>query len=359
MPLRVEPVGYDPFLPPPVDPRGARGTAAGEFLGRLVTTPRKAVKQGITTEEAVPWAADVASLLGGGGSVRAGLGAAKGQAGVFGGELAATADREALKLAQRMEAKGLARDQIWDATGWFRGVDKKWRYEIPDIASAAVPGKPPTLGEKLVHEKAYEAYPDLADIRMQYSQPMGTAFQRDAYEARGRPIPATIGLPKTERYAYRPPGRHETEKNPLYARPEFIAHLNREEERNLALHEMQHAIQSREGFALGGDPKSAEIMNMARSQLPGGQPVSPQWVDDVARQIYRRLAGEVEARNVQSRAKLAETAMRVAEREGKDPRPAGPQWLKENPPWRTEDVPAAEQWPRGMRAEPVDYDPFK
>jgi len=55
-----------------------------------------------------------------------------GALGTFGGRLAKTADHSALGRAEDMAAQGMPREQIWNDTGWFQGVDGKWRFEIDD-----------------------------------------------------------------------------------------------------------------------------------------------------------------------------------------------------------------------------------
>ena len=50
----------------------------------------------------------------------------------FAGEGAKNADREALERAKDMEERGYNRREIRRETGWFRGADQKWRFEIDD-----------------------------------------------------------------------------------------------------------------------------------------------------------------------------------------------------------------------------------
>lgn len=50
----------------------------------------------------------------------------------FGGESAVTADLEALERAKRLERQGVAAETIRRQTGWFKGRDGKWRWEIDD-----------------------------------------------------------------------------------------------------------------------------------------------------------------------------------------------------------------------------------
>jgi len=107
--------------------------------------------------------------------------------GMFAGRNAATADLDALKVAQKMETKGNSRDEILDQTGWFRYQDREgkpmgeWKFEIPDDASVAVTdtaalkpyltetgrvkkgsgqtGHGPEIDKLLVHDKLNKAYP--------------------------------------------------------------------------------------------------------------------------------------------------------------------------------------------------------
>ena len=50
----------------------------------------------------------------------------------FAGEKALTADKDTLKQAKKLEKQGKNRDEIYQATGWFKGKDNRWRFEIPD-----------------------------------------------------------------------------------------------------------------------------------------------------------------------------------------------------------------------------------
>ena len=54
------------------------------------------------------------------------------QRGSFGGVNSKTADLDQQKVAETMEAAGKNRDEIYDATGWWRGAGEEWKYEIDD-----------------------------------------------------------------------------------------------------------------------------------------------------------------------------------------------------------------------------------
>lgn len=229
----------------------------------------------------------------------AGIGApaaATGAAGVFGGRLAKTADLAALKTAEEMHAAGADRSAIWDKTGWFKGGDDKWRFEIPDYQSQmnqtwhdkGVPNfKESTIAGQLWHKPLYDAYPDLRNAR---------AVTEKGRVTSGSYNEATPGI-----------GGEETIN---------MVGANAPAVRSVALHEVQHAIQNREGFAQGSNP----------TMFSGDK---AQAVDQ-----YHRTAGEVEARNVQMRKDIP------------------PDMLRGKPPWLTEDVPAADQIVR-LRGGPV------
>lgn len=93
------------------------------------------------------------------------------------GERAMTANMEKLKEAKEMLAKDADMETIYKKTGWHRGADGKWRFEIPDnldkIDAAKFPeeGYAIPLGEIYNNPKLYEAYPWLADVMVQ-SEPM-------------------------------------------------------------------------------------------------------------------------------------------------------------------------------------------
>ena len=89
------------------------------------------------------------------------------------GERAMTANMEKLKEAKEMLAKAADMKTIYQKTGWHRGADGKWRFEIPDnlekIDAAKFPeeGYAIPLGEIYNNPKLYEAYPWLADVMVQ------------------------------------------------------------------------------------------------------------------------------------------------------------------------------------------------
>ena len=256
--------------------------------------------------------------------------------GIFGGRLAKTADHAALARAEEMTAQGLPREQIWSETGWFQGVDGKWRFEIDDSLSTLQPTAA-TLSGTLKHDLLYDAYPSLRDVETRDGVTIGRASYHQGYPSDNIPPEITLG-PRAGR--------------------------------TIVLHEGQHAVQDIEGMARGGNEMTAfstpegramyaERINLMRTpqslkdyarsagfDSPSEAAASyaeylknhkktfkrgvPEHLDriaqeSVAKDFYRRLAGEVEARAVQARINLSSEQRRA------------------RVPWLDYDVPEADQ----------------
>lgn len=193
----------------------------------------------------------------------------------FGGVNARMADLGRLKLAQQMEQQeGMTVDGIRQETGWFRGADGKWRFEIDDsgmeyrrtgdagrltdpeyreylelwdkgfaraeateeelerlreldarygrvgmLSSINISNGNATLGDILVHDELFRSYPELKSTGIRFGD-----------------------LPPGTRAEYWP-GRNEIIlNNSLRGAPE-----------DTLIHEIQHAIQRKEGFAGGAN----------------------------------------------------------------------------------------------------------
>ena len=262
-----------------------------------------------------------------------------GQRGTFAGINALTADKEALTKAQQMIAQGVDPAQVWKETGWGKGVDGKWRFEINDKFDITDDGK--TIGSSLDynngalpalaygdigvargqqilnHNDLYEAYPDLKMMEIRAARDVMGEFDNNNQ----------IRL------------NHSLLSNAVGGRDlgdTVNAH-------SILMHELQHKIQQTENFAKGGNPDqfkellpNAESLQDARvmaSLLRRGSTVDSVGQDftnmigryphngatDLVRNLspddihkmtadpkkaYRQLAGEVEARTTQSRMDL-------------------------------------------------------
>ena len=144
------------------------------------------------------------------------------------GENAKTAALDKLEHAKAMVEDGRTPEDIYKATGWFKGQDGKWRFEIPDNLEAItldklLNDKRAKLGEIYDNPQLFEAYPDLKDVPVRIEE-IEKGFNGFAY-ADAITISASL--------------------------------KNDNEAKSILVHEIQHLIQKREGFARGGGPKTA------------------------------------------------------------------------------------------------------
>ncbi|MBP5232778.1 MAG: hypothetical protein J6333_05170, partial [Planctomycetes bacterium] len=237
---------------------------------------------------------------------------------------------EALRTAREMEEAGKDAKAIRLATGWEKGKDGKWRWEIPDLAVR--PGAKvkkdgsSTLPDVIDAPELFAAYPRLRGVRLVRDAANRFTQARAAYHA------DADGNAEIRLY----------EESLKFATPEEI--------RAVLAHEVQHAIQDLEGFAKGGnggalawanaDPARQKALRdeyrrlLAESRKPltleeyarsawGGDAITPEirkayqeyvkgtknpsravlvaLQEQAASNVYRRLAGEVEARNAAAR----------------------------------------------------------
>jgi hypothetical protein len=268
---------------------------------------------------------------------------------IFAGPTAKTADKAALKAAQDMAEKGVDRKAIWDATGWFKGTDGKWRFEIDDSQSTFGGelqdyGWNGPFGDALQHPELARAYPDTQGMDSAVSWQMQ---QGGSYDG---------GVP------------FETDNGTLRSLEEIRAQgFHPDQLRETLLHEGQHAVQAREGFAAGGnydmgrqlsaEPLNGDIqaltdyINTTKRTLARASSIGPFERDqlnmladaerelaDLQRQAsvrpstafdaYSRIAGEVEARNVEARKNMNMQERRAI------------------PPWETQEFPDDQQFIR-------------
>ena len=146
----------------------------------------------------------------------------------YAGRNANGANLDSLREAQAMQEAGADMESIRKATGWHEGMDGKWRFEIDDSRmqlrtdAADIPNYT-TLGELVDAPELFEAYPDMADLSVTFhtledGQNGGYSRKFDSIEL----------------------------SRDLKNRPEALL--------NSLIHEAQHAIQNREGFASGANP---------------------------------------------------------------------------------------------------------
>ncbi|WP_299145522.1 LPD23 domain-containing protein [uncultured Dialister sp.] len=150
------------------------------------------------------------------------------------GERANTAMISCLLKAESMEREAVSSKEIFGKTGWMRGPDHKWRFEIPDnLDKIDFPkdGKTHTLGEIYDNPDLYEAYPELAQktVRMEDTK---------------------SGKDKRTRGAY----GYVAEDGSIV----IDSSLQADEAKTALVHEIQHSIQAIEGFSRGGNKEMAK-----------------------------------------------------------------------------------------------------
>lgn len=215
----------------------------------------------------------------------------------FAGRAAKTADLAALDEAVKMEKRGLRPETIREGTGWLRGPDGKWRFEISDhearmltpseqSAKRAAPDSPPdlTIGDVLHHPALFEAYPDTASIpynRLSTDPNLVAYYKRQGDEIGLNPANLQKEVPMTQadldqstmwgKINQRRADQGLPPLDPSEMKPKLVrADLGGEEELSALVHELSHGVQRREGFARGGAPAEGlrnRILDMVSTNL--------------------------------------------------------------------------------------------
>lgn len=219
----------------------------------------------------------------------------------MGGLKAETADKSALEKAMELEKDGTDSEKIRKETGWFKGYDGKWRFEIDNselkfktdieknraaaielakmkvksaelekkivnnTATKAEENEYYNLDEKMIeyrkgvklsdvinHPKLFEAYPQLKNVDVYYEI---SSVNRGVYSSNGNVIML----------------------NPMHTI---------DEQKEAIIHEIQHAIQGIENFANGSNLEYWKNLGYS---------------DEEAMAMYYNTGGEREARDVSAR----------------------------------------------------------
>lgn len=168
--------------------------------------------------------------------------------GIMAGKSAIGAPLARLTDAQKLETLGTSRENIWQMTGWFKDVDGGWKYEINDAKSqlrdrtgaetartarGGDPLGPFQARDVLDHPETWKAYPGLSRAPVIFSPGReSSAMTAGAYS---RP---NSGWGMSEGISLQPGGNST----------DLGIH-------STLLHELNHGVQFREGFARGGSPQ--------------------------------------------------------------------------------------------------------
>ena len=217
-----------------------------------------------------------------------------------------TARMDNLSVARKMEEEKKDAKVIKMATGWERGADGKWRYEMPDAKikdTMDVGGghivkryeddmlwNGGKLSKAIDAPELFKAYPQLKDVRIDTD-----AIMND--------------MPSN--------GEYNSKTNTITIHADELKYMN-----SILNHEIQHVIQDIEGFAKGGSPrlvrgevkkKLNEVTKQIRQLRAEGKEDEAKALIEKNRGLYnayqknddynsyKSLAGEVEARNVSAR----------------------------------------------------------
>ena len=211
-----------------------------------------------------------------------------------------------LSVARKMEEEKKDAKAIKMATGWERGADGKWRYEMPDAKikdTMDVGGghivkryeddmlwNGGKLSKVIDAPELFKAYPQLKDVRIETD-----AIMND--------------MPSN--------GEYNSKTNTITIHADDLKYMN-----SILNHEIQHVIQDIEGFAKGGSPRLVrgevkkrfdEVTKQIRQLRAEGKEDEAKALIEKNRGLYnayqknddynsyKSLAGEVEARNVSAR----------------------------------------------------------
>lgn len=211
-----------------------------------------------------------------------------------------------LSVARKMEEEKKDAKAIKIATGWERGADGKWRYEMPDAKikdTMDVGGghivkryeddmlwNGGKLSKVIDAPELFKAYPQLKDVRIDTDSIMND-------------------MPSN--------GEYNSKTNTITIHADELKYMN-----DILNHEIQHVIQDIEGFAKGGSPRlvRGEVKKRFDEVTKQIKQLRAEGKEDEAKALieknrglynaymknddfdsYKSLAGEVEARNVSAR----------------------------------------------------------
>lgn len=242
----------------------------------------------------------------------------------FAGINARSANLQQLQTAQEMAARGVENETIRKETGWFRGMDGKWRFEIDDSnmvyrkeGDALFRKKHPEYAEHQALTEKFlfgtitaEEQRRLLELEGIWGRERGRLSERvkngnaklrdilqhdalfEAYPQLGNIGVTFADLPNGENASF------NRGTNTI----EISDRLVNAGESTL-LHEIQHAIQKEEGFAKGANPAYWERrINEGYDRRWAGAPLQQMMPSE----LYRNTAGEIEARDVVERRNLTQ-----------------------------------------------------
>lgn len=262
---------------------------------KAIETPRRALEgEEITPQEAI----NVATNVAGGGFAASGS-APMNALGMFIGPKSSAWNKAAYEKAVAMEKAGARPSDIWRETMTARGLDKKWRQEIPDTGAVLNMEKIPQLPNRIevandylfqqgfippekkgilgvgssenlipaaVQKQALRYADNLLLVMEPQSVRLTSAFQHNALEEAYPNLVNNLKIAQETRPDVR--GTFDQEKRLVTTGGGIFAGQTADDQlkqaRSTLLHEIQHAIQQTENWGRGGSPGSAKMIAAAQ-----------------------------------------------------------------------------------------------
>ena len=231
---------------------------------------------------------------------------------------AKTADSAALRRAEALEKSGTDNETIRQETGWYRGMDGQWRFEIDDSGMEFRRDG----DAQLMKEEGYRRLNELTD-RWGKSFENGTELSEAETQEMERLQEEYKDAVWGEKYLLRDFVKHDAlfEAYPALNRVSLVfdtlpggtkGYFSKRDntivlsdslfgkEADVVLHEIQHVIQKTEGFTGGASPEywNERMENGFSKRWTSGEEMMPS-------ELYRNTAGEIEARDTAARRRMS------------------------------------------------------
>lgn len=257
---------------------------------------------------------------------------------IFGGEKALGANKAKLKVARDMAKSGAKDDEIWAKTGWYKDIDGKWKFEINpnggELNKSAFDNH--MAKEKAIEKEISELEKTIDDWENTTAKERVEAREKiDELTQSKNKLSIKLGdfLDDEALYKAYPQFKDTTIKftsidgdlgTSFGGKILLNKNMDIAQMKSVLYHELQHEVQYVEDFGVGGTgyfdkAKIKELVEKHQNDTQLKQlydEIENGWAVDEnnAFNVYQKLAGEAEARNVQTRQAMLEKADKEAGR---------------------------------------------
>lgn len=257
---------------------------------------------------------------------------------IFGGEKALGANKAKLKTAKDMAKNGAKDDEIWAKTGWYKDIDGKWKFEINpkggELNKSAFDNH--MAKEKAIEKEISELEKTIDDWENTTAKERVEAREKiDELTQSKNKLSIKLGdfLDDEALYKAYPQFKDTTIKftsidgdlgTSFGGKILLNKNMDIAQMKSVLYHELQHEVQYVEDFGVGGTGyfDKAKIKELVEKHPNDTQlkqlydEIENGWAvdEDNAFNVYQKLAGEAEARNVQTRQAMLEKADKEAKR---------------------------------------------